>query len=170
MSGRRLVLFLNAVLGMLILPIAGCSKSGHSTTSTTATSGPPAELPKPCSLITQAEVEAALGKGASMTADANPRTGMEECNLKPARATDSDSLVLVLHETTPQDWERLKKTYAQDNSAEKITGLGDDALNLGLYGVWVRKGNTYMQIYGAIDNQRQEKAELFLAEKAVSRL
>jgi hypothetical protein len=170
MCQRQLSFLLILALCALILLVPGCSKSGPSPSPANTASAPVAELPKPCSLITQAEVEAALGKGASMTASANPRTGMDECNLKPANATDLDSLVLVVRGTSPQDWEKLKKAYVEDNSAQKIPGLGDDAINVGLYGVWVRKGNTYMQIYGAINNQRQEKAELFLAEKAVSRL
>jgi hypothetical protein len=170
MYQRRQSFLLTLVLCAFVLSLPGCSKLGPSTSSTSTASAPVAELPKPCSLITQAEVESALGKGASMTANTNPRTGIEECSLKPAKAAGMDSLVLVVHQSSPQEWEKVKKTYVEDNSAQKIPGLGDDAINVGLYGVWVHKGNAYIQIYGAINTQRQEKAELFLAERAVSRM
>jgi hypothetical protein len=170
MSRRHLFCFLIAVSGALILLTAGCFKLGPDSASTNSANVQPAGPPKPCSLITQAEVESALGKGASMNSGTNPRTGVEECTLSPAHATDLDHLILVVHDTTPESWEKLKKSYAQDQSVKPIPGLGDDALNVGMYGVWVRKGNVYMQIFGAINSQRDEKAELYLAERAVSRL
>ena len=153
----------------LILSLPGCSKSGSDSAPASAKSAAPVNLPKPCSLITQDEVESALGKHATMTDAANPRTGIEECTLVPLHGGDMDHITIVLHDTTPQDWEALKKTYIQDKSTP-IPGLGDDAINAGQFGVWVRKGNIYMQVYGVIKYQRDEKAELFLAEKAVSRL
>jgi len=170
MSRKRLFFFLIAVLGALILLTASCSKSGPNSTSTNSANLRPAGPPKPCSLITQEEVETALGKGASMNSGTNPRTGIEECSLKPVNATDLDQLIIVVHETTPESWEKLKKNYMRDQSVKPIPGLGDDAINVDKYGVWVRKGNLYLQIFGAINSQRDEKAELYLAERAVSHL
>ncbi len=166
---RRLSLLLVLVLFGLILFLPGCSKSNSNSAPASAKDTAPVNLPKPCSLITQAEVESALGKNASMRDATNPRTGTEECILVPVHGGDMDHITIVLHDTTPQDWEMLKKTYAQDKSTP-IPGLGDDAINAGQLGVWARKGNIYMQIYGVIKYQRDEKAELFLAEKALSRL
>ncbi|HZR29751.1 MAG TPA: hypothetical protein VFA71_13310 [Terriglobales bacterium] len=153
----------------LALLVAGCSKSNSGSVPASAKNTAPVNLPKPCSLITQDELESALGKKATMRDAANPRTGIEECTLVPVHGGDMDHITIVLHDTTQQDWEALKKTYAQDKSTP-IPGLGDDAINAGQLGVWARKGNIYMQIYGVINYQRDEKAELFLAEKALSRL
>jgi len=165
---QKRLLFL-IISGALVLLVAGCSKSNSNSAPASARSAAPVNLPKPCSLITQAEVESALGKNASMREATNPRTGTEECILVPVHGGDMDHITIVLHDTTPQDWEMLKKTYVQDKSTP-IPGLGDDAINTGQLGVWARKGNIYMQIYGVIKYQRDEKAELFLAEKAMSRL
>jgi len=167
MSRMRRISLLTAVACTLIPLITGCSKSGPKP-ATNSASAPSVELPKPCSLITQEEAESALGRGATMTASTNPRTSVEECAVKPAKGTELDHLTIVLHDTTAESWETVKKSHAQD--VTPIPGLGDDAINVGMYGVWVRKGNVYLQIYGAIDNQRNEKAELFLAAKAVSRM
>ena len=126
---------------------------------------------KPCSLLTQAEVESALGKGATMTHYANPRTGMNECKLKPAVGSDLDELVIVVHETTPESWLMVKKGYMEDKRVKQVRHLGDDAINVGGYaGIWARKGDKYVQVFGSLKPERDEKAELFLLEKALSRL
>jgi hypothetical protein len=169
MFQKRLLFCSMIISGILVLLIAGCSRSNSNSAPASAKDTGPVNLPKPCSLITQAELESALGKNATMTDAPNPRTGIEECTLVPVHGGDMDHITIVLHDTTPQDWEKLKKTYAQDKSTP-IPGLGDDAINAGQLGVWARKGNIYMQIYGVIKYQRDEKAELFLAEKALSRL
>lgn len=158
---------LSCIAVVCTLLITACSKPVPSTTNTASTPKPALQ---PCSLVTQDEVEIALGKGATMTPETNPRTGMEECTLRPDKAAELDRLTLVLHDATSDSWEKLKSSYAQDPDVKPIPGLGDDALNVGKYGVWARKGNTYMQIFGAIKSQRNEKAELYLAERAVSRL
>ncbi len=159
--------------------LTGCSKSasGPNTdsssagTSTASTSTTLTGSPKPCSLITQAEVESVLGRGASMTADTNPRTGMNECKLKLANGTDLDQLVMVIQPTNAQSWDMVKKTFMQDKKVKEVSGLGDDAINVGGYaGIWARKGDKYVQIFGSLKPERDEKAELYLLERAVSRL
>src|SRR5260370_17917910 len=109
MSRKRLFFFLITVLGESVWLRASWSKSGPNSASRNSANLRPAGPPKPCSLITQEEVETALGKGASMNSGTNPRTGIEECSLKPVNATDLDQLIIVVHETTPESWEKLKK-------------------------------------------------------------
>ncbi len=186
MAQRRLAFFLTAVLAVAVF-MAGCSKSssnassnpapaagstgGAEQASVTPMSAGVSAVAKPCSLLTQAEVETALGKGATMTHNANPRTGMNECKLKPAAGSDLDELVIVVHETTPESWLMVKKSYMQDKRVKQVRHLGDDAINVGGYaGIWARKGDKYVQIFGSLKPERDEKTELLLLEKALSRL
>src|SRR5262249_43195930 len=130
-----------------------------------------APVSHPCSLLTQADVESALGKGTSIIPYSNPRTGMDECKLKPAAGSDLDQLVIVVHETTPESWLMVKKGFMQDKKVKQIRGLGDDAINVGGYaGIFARKGTKYVQIFGSLKPERDEKAELYLLQQAVSRL
>jgi len=159
-----------------ILFLAACSSStpgpsasgGSSTTSPAAASG---GLPEPCSLITQAEVESALGKGATKTAVDNQRTGNQECRLKPPTTGTIDLIVIVVHKADL--WEGIKKAMLPPSSdAKPVSGLGDDAFVGRAVGYNVRKGNKYVQIFGAVTNNdaANEKATRYLAEKASSRL
>lgn len=179
----RPVFFVTTVLCALALVTVGCSKSGSSTMSgpvATSSSGPasaapassaPAAASGPCALLTQADVEKALGKGATISPYSNPRTGMDECKLKPAAGSDLDQLVIVVHETTPESWLMVKKGYMQDKRVKQVRGLGDDAINVGGYaGIFARKGTKYVQIFGSLKPERDEKAELDLLQQAVSRL
>jgi len=187
MVQRQWAFFSIAVLAALAILIAGCSKPSSSTSSAPVSAASSAGSPeqasaspmnagvsavaKPCSLLTQAEVESALGKGATMTHYANPRTGMNECKLKPAAGSDLDELVIVVHETTPESWLMVKKGYMEDKRVKQVRHLGDDAINVGGYaGIWARKGDKYVQVFGSLKPERDEKAELFLLEKALSRL
>jgi hypothetical protein len=184
MSQRQRILFFAAVCA-LVLAMAGCSKSNSSsiatpspTPSTNSEQAPavPAAsasnpVSQPCSLLTQAEVEGVLGKGATITPYANPRTGMDECKLKPASGSDLDQLVIVVHETTPESWGIVKKGFMTDKKVKQIHGLGDDAINVGGYaGIFARKGTKYVQIFGSLKPERDEQAELDLLKLAVSRL
>jgi hypothetical protein len=158
-----------------ILFLAACSSStppnasgGSSTTSPAAASG---GLPEPCSLITQAEVESALGKGATQSAVDNPRTGMKECRLKPATAGTIEIIVMVVHKAAM--WDAIKKAMLPPSSDGKsVSGLGDDAFVGRAVGYNVRKGDKYVQVFGAVTNNdaANEKATRYLAERASSRL
>ncbi|HEV8492208.1 MAG TPA: hypothetical protein VGR76_08045, partial [Candidatus Angelobacter sp.] len=71
------------MIATIILCLSACSKSssdsGTTSSASTASSAPVlGGLPDPCSLVTQAEVENALGKGATMNSFNNQRIGMQE--------------------------------------------------------------------------------------------
>lgn len=55
---------------------------------------------------------------------------------------------------------------------KRVTGLGDDAFVGRAVGYNVRKGNKYVQVFGAVTNNdaANEKATRYLAERAVTRL
>jgi hypothetical protein len=165
--------------------MTACSKSSSTSTlspsptpsaaleqASAAPEGPViAPVSHPCALLTQTEVESVLGKGASITPYSNPRTGMDECKLKPPAGTELDQLVIVVHETTPESWTVVKKSFMQDKKVKQVRGLGDDAINVGGYaGIFARKGTKYVQIFGSLKPERDEKAELYLLQQAVSRL
>lgn len=127
-------------------------------------------LPDPCSLLTQAEVETALGKGATTTSVYNER-GQQQCRLKAAAPGALNEIFLTVDKAI--NWDVMKQMdrggYTEIKS---VSGLGDDAYwNRGI-GYIVRKGDKYIQIHGAWDNDAiaDEKATRYLAERACSRL
>lgn len=161
-------------LAVIVLLLAACSSSpsatGPSGSSSTA-SAASAALPEPCSLITQPEVETALGKGATKAAVDNQRIGSQECLLKPATAGTIELIVIIVHKADL--WEGIKKAMLPPSSdAKLVSGLGDDAFVGRAVGYNVRKGNKYVQVFGAVTNNdaANEKATRYLAERASSRL
>jgi hypothetical protein len=167
---RRPFSFATAVLATAaLLFLAACSKSSSNATSTApagAESTSSATATGPCSLITQAEAEAALGKGAVIAPVHNPRSSMDECHLKPGHAPGIDEIVIVVHPAV--GWEDVKKAMME----KPAPGLGDDAFLTRFTGYNVRKGNNYIQVYGPMTNEAaaNDKATRYLAERAASRL
>lgn len=163
------------LIAVAILFLTACSSStpnaGSSTASSAAPAAVPGGLPEPCSLITQAEVETALGKGATKTSIYNERIGMQQCRLKPATAGTIDVIVMSVHKADL--WDGIKKAMLPPSSdAKPVSGLGDDAFVGRAVGYNVRKGGKYVQIFGAVTNNdaANEKATRYLAERASSRL
>ena len=101
----------------------------------------------------------------------NPRTGMDECRLKPGTTKGIVEIVMTVH---PADgWETVKKTFTgSDKDTKQVSGLGDDAFVNRFMGYNVRKGNRYVQVFGEMrnDNAANDKATRYLAERAVSRM
>lgn len=165
--------FLFTLLGAICFALAaGCSSSTPNTaTANPAAASVSAGSAEPCSLITQAEVETALGKGATITPYPNPRTGMKECRLKPAKAAGVEEVIIVIHDAN--QWEAIKKAMLPPSSdAKAVPGLGDDAFVGRAIGYNVRKGNKYVQVFGPVTNNEaaNDKATRYLAERAASRL
>jgi hypothetical protein len=164
------------LIAVVILFVTACSSSAPNAGSSAATSAAPAAavpggLPEPCSLVTQAEVETALGKGATKTSIYNERLGAQQCRLKPATAGTIDVIVMGVHKADL--WDGIKKAMLPPGSdAKPVPGLGDDAFVGRAVGYNVRKGDKYVQIFGAVTNNdaANEKATRYLAERASSRL
>ncbi|HLJ28203.1 MAG TPA: hypothetical protein VKY85_15940 [Candidatus Angelobacter sp.] len=164
------------LLAIFVLFFAACSSSAPGTGSTIASttesvaavSGAPTA---PCSLVTQAEVENALGKGATKTDFLNPRLGVHQCRLKPASTGAIEEVLIVVH--TAEQWDSIKKAMLPPSSdARTVSGLGEDAFEGRAVGYNVRKGNKYVQVFGAVTNNDDAngKATRYLAERAASRL
>lgn len=127
-------------------------------------------LPEPCSLVTPAEVAAAMGKGATITRYHNPRVGMDECKLKGG-ASGLREVIIVVHRV--EQWEATKRMLMSgDKTIRQVHGLGDDAFAGRMIGYNVKKGNRYVQVFGEVTNKdaANEKATRLLAEKAAARL
>lgn len=124
----------------------------------------------PCSLLTQADADAALGKGATMASTHNPRTGMDECRLKPAQAGKIQEIIVVV--LSAQGWDMVKKTMVDGKEVKDVRGLGDDAFAGRFIGYNVRKGQRYVKVFGPLTNNAagNDKATHYLAEKAAARL
>jgi hypothetical protein len=131
---------------------------------------PPTAANVPCSLLTQADVEAALGKGATMASTHNPRTGMDECRLKPAQAGKIQEIIVVV--LSAQGWDTVKKGFVDGKDVKDVRGLGDDAFAGRFIGYNVRKGQRYVKVFGPLTNDAaaNDKATRYLAGKAASRL
>jgi hypothetical protein len=163
------------VIATFVLFLNACSKSSSGPGATSSAAASSASmlggLPDPCSLVTQAEVENALGKGATMTSFNNQRIGMQECRLKPASPGAIEEILIIVHKADM--WDGIKKAMLPPSSDAKVVpGLGDDAFVGRAVGYNVRKGDKYVQVFGAVTNNDavNEKATRYLAERALSRL
>lgn len=164
------------LIAAAVLFLIGCSSSTPSTSAsgasaTASTAAALQGLPEPCSLITQPEIETALGKGATKTSLYNERIGMQQCRMKPATTGTIDAIIMSVHKAGL--WDAVKKAMLPPNSdAKPVFGLGDDAFVGRAIGYNVRKGDKYIQIFGSVTNNdaANEKATRYLAERACSRL
>jgi hypothetical protein len=152
-----------------LLLLAACSKSSPTADSSSNASATPqasSATSTPCSLITQAEAETALGKGTTINPKHNPRTDMDECRLKPGHAPGIEEIVISVHPAT--GWDMVKKSLME----KPVPGLGDDAFVARFVGYNVRKGNNYVQVAGPMTNENaaNDKATRYLAERASARL
>jgi hypothetical protein len=171
---------LSSCLGIAVcaglLFVAGCSKSSSNANTGTnpnlsVSNAAGSWLSDPCSLITQAEVETVLGKGATMKSFVQERTGIHMCEIGPAQATDSNKLKLYGRKTS--DWEGIKKAFMSGTKSKIVPGVGDDAFYVeGILGVLARKGDTYVEVSPliAFHSTVDEKTLRSIAERAVSRL
>jgi hypothetical protein len=161
--------FLLTAESLIVFVLCGsCSKPG-SGADRQAQDGS-TSLPDPCSLITQAEVDTAMGKGAAFTSAHNPRTGDTECSIK-GTLPGLDQVKIIVH--NPYLWDEIKKTMIQpQNGGREVSGLGDDAFEGRAIGYNVRKGNKRLQVFGVLTNKDgpNDRATRYLAERAVSRL
>jgi len=131
------------------LLLAACGSSGHPTvaggpgtpgaTATqpggTAPAGPAAGSPDPCSLLTQAEVDAAVGQP----------LGAAQSGAEPGACQWSTADFVADVDITVADWTSIKAAAtAGAHQPVAISGVGDEALNLnGSNGsiLYVRKGD-----------------------------
>lgn len=118
-----------------------------------------------CSLLTQADIESVMGKGATTNAY-KPDT---ECILNGA----SPMNVLTVSVTTyGGEWSNVKQGFKKmDPSSKDISGVGEDAFTY-LGGVVTKKGGRFVSVGGAITDapMKQLDGARFLAEKVVAKL
>jgi hypothetical protein len=96
---------------------------------------------------------------------------MDECILKPASAGAIEEVLIIVHRADL--WNGIKKGMLPPSSdARVVAGLGEDAFVGRAVGYNVRKGDKYIQVFGAVTNHdaANEQATRYLAERAISRL
>jgi len=167
---RSIIVVLSALAVLFLAACSGSTPRPSSSAASSTAGAASGALPEPCSLITQAEVETALGKGATKTSVDNQRTGNQDCRLKPATAGTIELIVVIVHKADL--WDGIKKAMLPPSSdAKTVSGLGDDAFVGRAVGYNVRKGNKYVQVFGAMTNNdaANDKATRYLAERASSR-
>lgn len=105
-----------------------------------------------------------------MASTHNPRTGMDECRLKPAQSSKIQEIIVVVLPAT--GWDMVKKAYVNGKDVKEVRGLGDDAFAGRFMGYNVRKGQRYVKVFGPLTNDAaaNDKATRYLAERAASRL
>lgn len=158
-------LFLLVALAVA-LSFCGCTKSTPEATA--QANSPVAAAAKPakavCSYLSQADIEAVMGKGA--TTEANlPET---ECILKGQGV----NVVTVTVMTYGGEWSNVKKGFkATDPSSKDIAGLGEDAFTF-MGGTVAQKGQQYVSAGGALSEGAMslEQGSKFLVEKVIAQL
>ncbi len=157
-------------MAVLLFCVACSSSTPSNGTSPAQNHAGAADLTHPCSFITQADADTAMGKGASITPVHNPRTGDDECHVKGS-TPGLDEVIILLRRTDL--WDATKKAMIDSNTGVKaVSGLGDDAFEGRAIGYNVRKGNRYTQVFGVLTNKDapNDKATRSLAEQVASRL
>jgi len=183
------------ILGTAVLLLIACSFSrGRTSSAANTSSGEHAAseaswtlrddgLPKPCSLLTQAEVETALGKGAIMISEFNARIGKQQCLLRRAGADATEQFTIIV--LPAEHWKEVKEEFLQAGMKD-APGLGDDAFGscrapsratgpVSLCRYDVRKGSKYVQVFTWQEFTQHniaanDKVARYLAERAASRL
>jgi len=134
--------------------------------ATGALSPAAASAPAPCSLLTPAQVAAALG-GTFGTGEPIGKTGCSWTSAKP-------HLIVTVSLWPPTEWDRIKANPL-GGKIIPASGLGDDAFyaTIAQYVVlYVKKGGTVylFKVYGVSDQAKQMSAEKTLALEAMSQV
>ena len=126
-----------------------------------------------CSLLTRAQVSAALGVSVDAGTYVTP-TFKRTCTWN---ATVNGGGIVTLKLASLGEYEGGKKlpSYGPSASTTSISGLGDDAYYLEtgpLVGLIVKKGNVAFKVavYAKIPLEKQQSVEKSLAKQVVSRL
>ena len=120
----------------------------------------------PCTLLTPAEISAALG-GAFGAGQPIGTTGCSWTNDKP-------HMIVTVSLWPPTEWDRIKANPL-GGTITPVSGLGEDAFyaTLAQYTVlYVKKGDTVylFKVYGVKDDAKQRSAEKTFAVAALARL
>jgi hypothetical protein len=134
---------------------------------TVAAAAPAPAVPAPCSLLTPAQVTAAVG-GTFGAGQAIGTTGCSWTSEKP-------HVIVTVSLWPPTEWDRMKAGPLPGTQITAVSGLGDDAFyaTLAQYTVlYVKKGPTVFlfKVYGVKDLAKQASAEKTLALDVLGKL
>jgi hypothetical protein len=111
--------------------VGNSTAAGQSTASTSGGKALSGGSVAPCSLLSQAEVDAAVGQPLGPGKSTIPHY---DCSW-----TSSDFIASV--SVTVSDWSAIKTSATRTGTATAVSGVGDEALTKGGGLLYVRKGN-----------------------------
>lgn len=159
--------FLTTAAVASLLLLAACSSGAVGTTAAPASGGEAtkAKTVSPCSLLTQAEVDTAVGQPL--------RPGKATIPNYDCSWTTSDFSASV--SVSVSDWAAIKTSATANGTATPVSGVGDEALTKGGGLLYVRKGSVgFLLLIGGphLDAQSDHglAAEKVLAAAVLSRL
>lgn len=169
-------------LGAAALPVMFIALA---TTLASAAAAPPNDA---CSLVTQAQVSAALGVSMESGSHVTP-TFLRTCTWNPSGSSGNGVRALTLYIQSADQYEAGKKMLEQMRTMAKVekhgnsqppvitplSGIGDDAFYLDMANTMsliAKKGNVQFKlvIYGDLPAEKKKAAEKTLALEVVSKL
>ena len=155
------------------------------TTLASAAAAPPNDA---CSLVTQAQVSAALGASMGAGSHVTP-TFLRTCTWNPSGSSGNGVRALTLYIQSADQYEAGKQMLEQMKTMAKVekhgnsqppvitplSGIGDDAFYLDMANTMsliAKKGNVEFKfvIYGDLPGEKKKAAEKTLALEVVSKL
>jgi hypothetical protein len=123
--------------------------------------------PEPCTLLSQAQVSAALG----VNVGAGQPIGTTGCSW----SSDKPHEIVTVSLWPPTEWNRMKTSPLPGTTSTPAAGLGDDAFyaTIAKYTVlYVKKGQTVylFKVYGVQSQEKQMSTEKTLAQHALAKL
>jgi hypothetical protein len=134
-----------ALVGLLL---AGCGGGGHkgeasaTTVAPADTTIPAVASDKPCDIVTQGEVEAAVGEAVRAGGSAGTGAGVG-CTFTPVKGTGSLILVVKATDGSPAKYDQIKRAAA---APKDITGVGDKAFVAGGQAVVLKGSDLYVVV------------------------
>jgi hypothetical protein len=156
---RVLPLFIAVALSASLVACSGAATSGDGNagggdTGTSDGGGGTDDstgLPDPCALVTEAEVEAAVGGpvAAGEALDPGPNHyafGLgRQCIFIPENGVVSATFITV-YTYSADGWDQYKESQASFSSYHDVAGIGDEALSAGIGQIGVHQGDLVLDI------------------------
>jgi hypothetical protein len=146
-----------AVAAIVLIAVAGCSKTGSGTTNTSASDAVGKSIDV-CSLLTTAEASQVLGA----TSHDGVAGDARQCHWESA----SGSIAILV--TTPAQWDTAVAVNKTLPTFKELSGLGEAAFSSG-YDIHVLKNNTDFHI-GVVGTSDNVQAAITVAQKALAKL
>ena len=159
------------VLLAAAMALAGCGERGGESSGQTTQASAATAAPDPCTLVTKAEAEAAIGAAVTGPAKGGGMGQFDQCQYlySGERLTDQGAVTVQVQAV---DLASKQKAFADGGEAiEPLAGLGDGAFWVpGHSALYVGKGNVTASFSVTRQGIDMKAASRALAEKGVARL